>query len=230
MFFNAPIEFNDPFEVAASVSPLDEASYQKILSHYRQESSDNNAFISKKEAEATLKKALNQKQKEWLNNSGCWCASKDNKKILMWSHYGDSHKGMCLKFKTSLMSQDLRERIEVVKYSKEPVSLCHMCLTGACKCSNIIEPLYSKFVEWDYEEEVRVFHREPKKEYGYGVDALEAVYFGARVNPADRENVCLILRGQSKNIKFFNGELVPNFYEVIFREFSYIPYVDLNQS
>lgn len=48
-----------------------------------------------------------QEYKEWLVKSmkedyeekiGVCCFSLDPKSILMWSHYSDNHKGVCLKF------------------------------------------------------------------------------------------------------------------------------------
>lgn len=220
IFFNAPKKFNDPFEgaVASQVS-FGEGEYQKILTHYREKFSQKflqKTTSSKQGICKTLECSLNKKKEEWSKKRGCWCSSKTNKNILMWSHYGDYHEGMCLAFETSLLPQELKEKIRVVNYVQEPPKFCPLCLIGGCECSDTLEPLYTKFTDWAYEEEVRVFHQNSGGFCDY-VNALKAVYFGARANEANIKSVREILH-QNKNIKYFKGELSPTSYEVFFRE------------
>ena len=116
--------------------------------------------------------------------------------------------------------------MKVVDYHDIPISLCPLCLISACDCSDIIKPLYNKSKIWEYEQEVRIFHKESNKPYGYGAEVLDAVYFGSRVDDADLEIVCLIVQGQNKNTKFFKTLLKPNSYQVEFRQFYYKPHID----
>ena len=74
------------------------------------------------------------------------------------------------------------------------------------------------------------FHKEPHKPYGYGVDALKAVYFGAAANETDIEIVCLILQGQSKNTKFYKAQKDKAKYSFHFNEFFYTPFIKHNKA
>jgi hypothetical protein len=225
IFFNAPINFNDPFEVSGSIS-TNKTQYKKILSHYQKNADTNNA-PTKETIDAVLKKDFENEQKKFLHNNGCYCLSKINNNILMWSHYADKHKGMCLEFKTSAMPTQIVEKMREVKYSNKQPTICPMCVILDCKCSDPLAPLYTKFKDWKYEQEVRMFHTDSNTLYGYGVEALEAVYFGVKTDETDRENVCLILKGQNKNIKFYKGEMGRNSYTVSFKEVFYTPYAEL---
>jgi hypothetical protein len=229
IYFNAPKNFNDPFEITLNKS-LSETQYKIICDHYKAEYGKIRNF-SYQEVNEALEKALKEQQKQLLTYRGCWCASIGDEKnlpinILMWSHYADSHKGMCLAFKRNSLEQTFGKEMKVVSYHDIPISLCPLCLISACNCSSIMTPLYNKSNIWDYEKEIRIFHKEPNKLYGYQVDALEAIYFGSEVYKADLENVCLIVQGQNKNIKFFQIFLKPNSYEVGFKLFNYKSYLD----
>ena len=64
---------------------------------------------------------------------------------LLWSHYGDRHRGMALGF-------DLNpQKCKKVKYVKERPRLQTVDLAVAH------ELLFTKYVDWRYEEEVRTF-------------------------------------------------------------------------
>ena len=164
IYFNAPKNFNDPFEINLNQS-LDEMQYKTVLDHYKTECG-NIRNPSYQEVYTALKNALEKERERLLNSRGCWCASAGNennlpKNILMWSHYANSHKGMCLALKRISLEQIFGKEMKVVDYHDTPISLCPLCLISACNCQDITKPLYNKSKIWEYEKEIRIFHEEP---------------------------------------------------------------------
>lgn len=101
-------------------------------------------------------KALRKKVKGWagkLNEQfGLLCFSANWRNPLMWSHYGERHKGLCLGFEAQ---PDL---FRSIAYKRRRLQLAQW------KDENSVNPpaklkeslLYTKFVDWKYEDERRV--------------------------------------------------------------------------
>jgi len=78
-----------------------------------------------------------------------YCLAPDPCSTLMWSHYADNHRGVCLEFATN---NDLfRCAQKVIYLRKYPVWRPHKLLE-----TSIEEALLTKSKDWQYEEEYRV--------------------------------------------------------------------------
>jgi hypothetical protein len=101
-------------------------------------------------------KDLRQKVMKWANTlneqHGLLCFSSSWKNPLMWSHYGERHKGMCLGF-------DARDSIlKRVKYEPKKVSLAKWKKDNATAPPNDLKEILfeKKHDAWKYESEQRV--------------------------------------------------------------------------
>lgn len=91
---------------------------------------------------------------------------------LMWSMYGDEHKGVCIKLKVTSPNWD-----EVtVDYSSE-----RAVITDRNASINTI--LGKKSVQWQHEEEVRYINSAPKSPY-LKIE-IDTIYLGAKMSRAD---------------------------------------------
>jgi hypothetical protein len=100
--------------------------------------------------------------------------------VLMWSHYGQSHTGVCLRFRMDVASifQDARR---VIYQQDRPV----LDLIG--DLGNAMEKaLLHKAAFWSYEEEWRVIRLGAKPAQGFPAAALDGIIFGPRI-AADKE-------------------------------------------
>lgn len=239
LFFNAPSSFNDPFDCSILLDSLtyNDNDVVKLFNHYVKSGKPVGSstvdsidqvpkdFIIK--SKSGLIKAIEGQQERHLNSIGCTCFSEINNHLLMWSHYANGHRGICLEFDTSC---DLFDRVFKVTYSHDypklnPIEL--ILNNRNLEFDNYaLQPLLTKYKCWEYEKEWRAFHQESRKLYTYPVDALKAVYFGIDVNKTDIEIICLILQGQNENTKFFKCEKSKKDYEISFSEFTYTPYKD----
>jgi hypothetical protein len=119
--------------------------------------------------------------------------------ILMWSHYADSHRGICLRFRAfsttpffgkaqRVIYQSARPKLNVVLDSHETQSE---------------KALLTKADFWSYEEEWRIVEYEP----GPGIhqfppELLDGIILGAKISPTDRQKVLgwAAMRGNSFEI------------------------------
>jgi len=97
----------------------------------------------------------------YLQTVGVLCFSRKWNNPLLWSHYGDKHKGMCLGFDVNTSVVEVREPFYVEHRQRlGDVRAAHQnYLAGRRQeYQGIIEKmLLTKFQAWDYEDEVRVF-------------------------------------------------------------------------
>jgi len=92
--------------------------------------------------------------KETLNeNKGLICFSKSWSNPLLWGHYAEKHTGICLGF-------DIPDSfLKPVIYAKYPMKIKIDPKTGEpiFNESNMSRLLRTKFADWQYEDEVRLF-------------------------------------------------------------------------
>ena len=103
--------------------------------------------------ESDLKKRLVDLRKYTDETYGIICFSKTWKNPLVWSHYADNHKGICLGFEIE------EDSVVKIDYVREPRILTESDLDGKnskVKSSNILN---TKYINWAYEKEYRTFIR-----------------------------------------------------------------------
>ncbi|MFA1563367.1 DUF2971 domain-containing protein [Aliivibrio fischeri] len=86
LWFAKPSSLNDPFEGEASSSEVLEAVWQ----HY--------PLSENKQAH------YGQMIEQMLSNTGICSFSRTRKNQLMWAHYANEHKGICIGFKEELLT------------------------------------------------------------------------------------------------------------------------------
>ena len=146
---------------------------------------------------------------EAINKIGICCFSKTEKEILMWSHYSDSHKGLCLKFDIN-EDPNIFQFLEKVKYetSIKPLN-CFKEWTGRQIIDHFIVPKYDK---WSYEQEVRVikisdemnFNESDKgKAIKFKPSALIKIIFGCKATQTTIEKYKRLCNVEEfKHVKF----------------------------
>ena len=199
IYFAAAVTFNDPFDLRPPVS-LDAPKAVQLAEHVR---------LAKKlgpplsrqalraEARSVVKAALNpRKQAETTeifqalhtdyikHQVGIFCVSTKRDDILMWSHYGDSHRGVCIEFDgtAKLMGQ-----AHEVSYSKHrPV----INFYGDNNREALNKTLLTKSDHWLYESEWRLF----RAKEGPGVEEIRpnnvtGIIIGAEASESVRQKV-----------------------------------------
>ncbi len=168
LWFNPPAHFNDPFD---SFLPIDFAieTYKKI------EFREPNRELTKEEQSKTVRPIIFRNELEQLRNEmGVSCFSTVHDNLIMWSHYGDKHKGLILKFDVAEL-QKFFSNISYVTYTNKikPVNYER-------PANEIIDKLLTrKSTHWKSEREIRIIVKK-NGPFSFPKSALIELIFGLK--------------------------------------------------
>ena len=109
------------------------------------------------------------------DNYGISCFSLTNDEILLWSHYANNHKGLCIEIDTDFeRSEDVS--LEVIKYQNTIPWVKRD--DGRLRTGK--EILSSKIYKWNYEQEIRAFCE--GKHTKHKVGRITKIILGIRVD------------------------------------------------
>ena len=131
------------------------------------------------------------------------CFTEDEDNILMWSHYADSHKGVCLIYD---LSQDERyfKGLGPVMYRDEPPTI------GKIE-NDIIFSLLTKGPKWSYEKEWRLIQIVTGKR-PIQRECLMGIIFGCKVKDTKiKEIISTCNQCGYKDLEFYKMEMADQF-------------------
>lgn len=190
LYFSAPVDFNDPFDckfapVITSQTKLAEAIAARQNLGYEEEAVKA-TIANEVDITAKISKAVDRV----MNNHGICCFSKKCDDILMWSHYSDSHKGVCLEFDVA-EDPNFFAFPMVVKYQDAYPMIDISPKEGMAKYVTLL--LSTKFSAWSYEQEVRVCKMK-NDAYKFKPLALKSVIFGCKSDDATIQKVATVVK------------------------------------
>lgn len=208
-----PSTFNDPFDCNLSFS-VDEASLNRfVLNNDDEETVDlrTNYSLNKKSLGVErLKEMLIENVTKVIANTGICCFNSDQRELLPWAHYADSHRGVCLGFDYTELNFEGRCS---VKYEDNYPVINLMDVNKAIK-----KLLTTKSIQWEKEKEVR-YIEESSGYKEFSQSALKEVSFGINVNLQKREAIINLLKfcGYSST-KFYQAVLSKSKFEIEYYE------------
>lgn len=203
LYFSAPQNFNDPFDcklspIIGSQKKFAEAMAKRQSLNYKKED-----VVSSLNANPDLLQNIKDAVGNVMNKHGICCFSKKNADLLMWSHYADSHTGICLGFDVkkdpgfftfpiNVNYQDAYPKIDISEEGNYKVYVNTLMST--------------KYSEWSYEEEVRIM-KDSNKAYSFKPSALVSVIFGCKVKAPVIEEVKHVVETNPnlKHVKFYKA-------------------------
>lgn len=140
-------------------------------------------------------------------NRGVFCLSKDGTNMLMWSHYGDEHKGICIGYsKDRKPTPDIKPVI-YGKHGEIKTSSLYKAFVKKDKNEQISienEILLKKNIAWKYEKEYRLISNTGLQ---YSPLKLEEITFGLRCPDEIRHSVIKMMEGRHPEVKFYEIKL-----------------------
>ena len=147
-WFSRMSELNDPFEADFGVTDF-KAYIQAKLKHI-------NGIETDEDRARVIADHRKAKKRQFL----VYSATKDPSIPLLWSHYADSHRGVCIEIEVddSISPQDLtqlpgnciaKEVVRPVTYSDENLFLSESTVKS-------LDIVYRKHTDWSYEKELRI--------------------------------------------------------------------------
>lgn len=153
------------------------------------------------------------------------CFSARNDSILMWSHYADSHTGVCLEFEEDrkffkkVLYSDDKHYFEL--YDISSICLAHhftktpMTFQEEQYADKMLKPFYTKSTDWSYEKEIRcVLSNDEPNTPGYIYDDnkcfltmnITKVLIGTRANPKEINRLLLLAKRRNVPVVFMKED------------------------
>lgn len=138
-----------------------------------------------------------------MNKVGVLCVSEVNDDILMWSHYADSHRGICIEFDGH---NKFMVHAQAVTYAKERASIRQFI--RADPQIMLEKAMLTKAQHWSYEKEWRLIQYEK----GHGVVAfrpenLTGIIFGAQASPKMIERIQVLLTTRPQPVALYRAQV-----------------------
>lgn len=230
IYFSTRNELNDPFEIKVGLAP--DPDRKKAVKALRK-----SAFLGAKQNKRPWREAVKAQERagradletsyrnlQDLHNARlekeafilCFCGTRKN--ILMWSHYADGHKGLCVHFNTKV--RPILGAL-AVKYQRDyPIS--HFPSESPGQEHDFLEKsVLSKSHRWRYEKEYRLFslrmgdHRtawwldllwSPRNDRTAHKaflprNAISGITIGASMPPTDRDSLIAFCRSKRPDIR-----------------------------
>jgi len=200
LWFATPASLNDPFEGESTFAEVLEAVWNKYP-------------LPQEDREIYRKKIETQ-----LARTGICSFSKARKNQLMWAHYADEHKGLCIGFKEQLLRtegsyiypidvtyQDQYPFDDIIKrfhfYEKFP----GMNNTQSIAGDIFLSVLGTKYSSWRYERERRLVFANSEA-IKFSPQAINSITFGLRMIDRDKQTIKSLLSGSEwEHIKWFQA-------------------------
>jgi len=225
LYFPHPSEFNDPFDCLPSFTY--KASDAETKAYLRRLVRDKEPGLSRNERRAKERdfaemlrpgpamKQFEERMTEGMRKAermaGIFSMAEDWKSILMWSHYADSHRGVCLRFKRSVYEPFFGRAQPVAYRSDRP-------LTNAITDDPWVyveKTLLTKASCWSYEREWRLIeHERGAGIHAYPKSCLDGVILGAKISPEHRALVMELVAGYGSEIEVMMASVSKRKFEV----------------
>ncbi len=161
LYFNSPLSFNDPFDGKwhFNTDELQQILIKQKLDNLKIQDPELYNQIIENNCQVSIV-GTNQTILYYnLYTAHICCFSTERTNTLLWAHYADNHRGVCLEFDT-LEDSDLFSQGEYVRYVSQ---LPDLSLPRDRK--KIRSHLFfTKYNEWAYESEFRLFRLYDNKE------------------------------------------------------------------
>ena len=138
-----------------------------------------------------------------LDATGIFCLSEVNDNPLMWSHYADSHKGVCIEYSTS--GDDLfGHELTPVRYAKSYPTLSTSDNADAVYCRNYLS---TKSDHWEHESEWRIFFDQLGVQWLKQPEELSAVILGCKISSEDTGEIFQAVNFRSVQTPVYQASL-----------------------
>lgn len=203
-YFSLPIEFNDPFD--CNIIPnliFTEEEKEKFISDLMkdgkltQEEFNSLTNDTEKIFEHGWKYTFNSIR----NNLRMFCLSEVNNNVMMYSHYAESHKGICLEFKVT--DDSFWKELEYVRYKNEVPFFhpFHNDINFIHKELIEIETIIKSYI-WCYENEWRIIKDGPYPMiHKFPSNILSSIIFGYQASSEDKLFIQRIIEKRTPTIQ-----------------------------
>ncbi|ONG39562.1 hypothetical protein BKE30_09435 [Alkanindiges hydrocarboniclasticus] len=224
--FSSPLDFNDPFDCVFKINESPNANYfNGVLNRLKWSGSPAQRLQKRNTLKKSLMSIDGQKRflKEHFEKFGVICLNHNPLNILMWSHYGDSHRGFLIELKFP------KDRYQFCQnhFPPHPVIYSENYPVGRLDFFDIKtqqQMFCQKSIDWQYEKEYRLLasgfldKADEQRVYTYPCDWLASVVVGCKCSEDNVKKITEIVSkfnlDNDKNIKLYRSIQSPDKFVV----------------
>jgi hypothetical protein len=246
--FTQPCQLNDPFESNALVDArhsIDmDTKLHELASKFNARTDEERAFVEKWKAEMRLYAAnaispqsIGRGLTDFLNLSqGVLSLSRANDNLLMWAHYGSSHRGYALGLDEA---HEWFHGVDELGRAIHPRNVIYSSRRAVAKTQTdeFFERLLCyKSVDWAYEEEVRIFRpfgdtqaesdsNKPDQVHLFRIprECLKEIFIGANATAFLKNQIFQAVKKNKLQVEIYQAYVNDERYELGFRLVEQIP-------
>lgn len=132
---------------------LDNIKNRRLKVSRIMELNDPFEFLGIERSNPWLRKALDKEKKDMSRDRGILCLSNTWQNPVLWAHYADRHRGVCLGFEVP--ENFLGKFLEKIRYAETP--LVAPASQNEWDINFMTELMHTKFMHWKYEDEYRMW-------------------------------------------------------------------------
>ncbi len=212
LWFSAPEKLNDPFECRPwlEFEHTDQQLVELMTRRLRRQNTALTAHTATANAVAIFLEGRHRNPEMWNTlrddiianiaiKVGMLCLSEHNDSILMWTHYGNDHTGLCLGFEATPYTEFFGAAQKVL-YSDE---LPHIEAFNMSPEDQVDKFFLTKYSGWSYEDEWRIIdHDNGPGLRSYPPELLKSITFGLRTSNEVRSQVRLWAAQRASTVQF----------------------------
>lgn len=221
IWFSDPFSYNDPFDCNLTIDgnnrPEQIKKYFNVANWEKSADTDNDIqklITSNFQNVEAFQRKLNSISRKAIGQLGLTCFTQTKDNLLMWAHYTEDHKGVCLEFDYK-KDTGFFSPFKKVSYDKK-----YPIYNYYDDKKMVVEMLMlHKSNHWEYEQEVRIIKKK-KGLYPFNPESLIGIYFGVRTPDSQIETIKKLVKERVKynHTKFYKGKLDQTDYKLIFDE------------
>jgi hypothetical protein len=224
---SSPGLLNDPFECKPHYREPDSDEEQKaILNHlYRvlrkhgmPEHEAQSRIVGCIGKPGLLFRLLHQSGLETFAEMRMFSFTTSNENLLMWSHYGDSHTGICIEFDASIWPINGARK---VKYQEKYPEIAYPPVED----ERNMQAALIKSKAWEYEEEFRHIFVPGADAFTSDGDSIRldsdtiiGLYFGVKVDPKDKRRILGLVKRGPFTPTIYEGVLSSSEFKIKFNQ------------
>lgn len=215
--------------------------FKLIAKTFESKSEEINSSVTK--AKKDFENLIEEIVKNVKENALISCFSKRNNSVLMWSHYANSHKGVCIEYErpetTDFKDVKYRKNRPSIKMYKAVSHAIALDILGnkvvkdqvAEELKTVLDPFFIKSTDWRYEEEVRCLYSNSKLNEGISFDGEKytlnmgyptAIYVGCKASGDELDHLVKLATNRGIPVLFMKKS-EQTFDLVVDEEYKYIP-------
>lgn len=243
--FQSPLNFNDPYDSLANVDSQKQFQYfedslqleNTIFESCCDLLDDKFKLENNRQYNAQYRKiqvAKNQFEEKtlliltkFLRNFRICCFSETKDSILMWSHYANYHKGICISYNFEELQNNFKSKNFFELYYKKhdfnelfPVYYTKNFpkIDASNTLKTLTQAIFTKYKDWEYEKEWRIlkynssFNGKPINDTStlIKVPTPNAIYMGCKINLKDKKELISIC--EKEKISLYLMHMSPSNY------------------